>query len=1139
MRAKYKDGNMSNMRTILLVAITAITTWWITSPASAEKPAPTVNAEPEARYDPAELDTGLVKVEPVKQISKAPLSPEVAARPPIEINDESSMNIPEGFMLVEGDMIVPENYYEQVGQRGVYKTNFWPGGVVPYEFDGNTDQAMRDAMREAMDDWEAEANVQFVERNGESDYVHIQDDDGNSSAVGMVTGMQRIRIYNWNFEYIIAHELGHCLGMLHEQSRNDRDTYVEIIYANISQTACSGNPCDHNFDKAPSAMIYGPYDFDSVMHYRACAFSVCAGCPATTDPTCPDDTDGGVTIAMRPGYEAFASVIGQRTHFSVTDVQTMYMMYTDQGCPAPDHLAGNSKDNPTDLGSRGSFEDTQLTIHDLEEEDWFQFTACETVDMQVDVTFTHADGDIDVCVYYGDSFSSSKCSVSIDDNESIEFAATAGDAYRIRVYGAGSDNCNSYAMTILDYPHISCPADTVIECDESTDPSNTGYATATNDCGQTELEVSYTDQVTPGGCPPKETITRTWSATDTNGLTSTCDQIIEVVDTTVPTIGNTSITEGEVDENCEFLVEFSATVTDNCCIEDEDVTVLVELTTGNATLSRQDIEIIETIGTEVAINGEFLVSELTSCPAIVTVTINGADCCENNAEQIVLTAEIYDRIPPEITCPEDITLERGDKLCGSDVQDWLDSATATDNCDMDVDIVDDSASNGFACGFPYDSTTTVTWTATDDCGNTDTCSATITIEPKSRVSSTSKGSVLIFPKVELRWDDAGNLIGDTIIQLTNDYPQGVMVKAYMVQGDPPTAEDTITGEREHLGWNWIDNDFNLTHNQPQYWSVATGMPAGTSPFAMLDPTIPLGRPVMDGSGERVMRGYIVLWAVNEFDEEITWNHLSGNATIIDYGRGSAWQYNAMTFDARCNDIGEQPLDCTMFDENGTCCTVEPIAGELIMDGFQYDTGFGTLLLDFFAPGTDALSTPDQEIIADTGLTLLPLKVDVRQEHENPPVTKAMMTIWNMNEFKFSGTEYCVSFWNDTLLGQMDPLANNFLVHNLHTDKGKARINGVASTVVCGEESEPLSLLGLGLTRLSFETTGNVALAGTTLVGMGTEDGSVRADVEAPDYPQEKFFAPVTPMNNQAEANASLQVQTQPLNELSETIGLQR
>ena len=86
--------------------------------------------------------------------------------------------------------------------------------------------------------------------------------------------------------------------------------------------------------------------------------------------------------------------------------------------------------------------------------------------------------------------------------------------------------------------------------------------------------------------------------------------------------------------------------------------------------------------------------------------------------QCVTTADVNDYYSdPEITCPDDITLERGDKLCSSDVQDWLDSATATDNCDTDVDIVEDSAANGYECGFPYDSTTEVTWTATDDCGN--------------------------------------------------------------------------------------------------------------------------------------------------------------------------------------------------------------------------------------------------------------------------------------------------------------------------------------------------------------------------------------------------------------------------------------
>jgi hypothetical protein len=122
----------------------------------------------------------------------------------------------------------------------------------------------------------------------------------------------------------------------------------------------------------------------------------------------------------------------------------------------------------------------------------------------------------------------------------------------------------------------------------------------------------------------------------------------------------------------------------------------------------------------------------------VQVTIDAQDCSANPAEQpCVATADVVDLIPPDITCPADITLDRGDKLCNTDVEDWLNSATATDNCDTDVDIVDDSASNGFACGFPYGTTTTVTWTATDDCGNTDQCSADITIRPAPRVQASA------------------------------------------------------------------------------------------------------------------------------------------------------------------------------------------------------------------------------------------------------------------------------------------------------------------------------------------------------------------------------------------------------------------
>ncbi len=40
--------------------------------------------------------------------------------------------IPDGFMVIDGDIIVPEDFFE----RGPFVANLWPG-VVPYEFDSN------------------------------------------------------------------------------------------------------------------------------------------------------------------------------------------------------------------------------------------------------------------------------------------------------------------------------------------------------------------------------------------------------------------------------------------------------------------------------------------------------------------------------------------------------------------------------------------------------------------------------------------------------------------------------------------------------------------------------------------------------------------------------------------------------------------------------------------------------------------------------------------------------------------------------------------------------------------------------------------------------------------------------------------
>ncbi len=68
----------------------------------------------------------------------------------------------------------------------------------------------------------------------------------------------------------VLHELMHACGFTHEQNREERDDYVNILKQNIQ----SGT--EHNFEKAATGTTSGfgtTYDFGSVMHYSDHAFS--------------------------------------------------------------------------------------------------------------------------------------------------------------------------------------------------------------------------------------------------------------------------------------------------------------------------------------------------------------------------------------------------------------------------------------------------------------------------------------------------------------------------------------------------------------------------------------------------------------------------------------------------------------------------------------------------------------------------------------------------------------------------------------------------------------------------------------------------------------------------------------------------
>ncbi|XP_033996633.1 meprin A subunit beta isoform X1 [Trematomus bernacchii] len=218
--------------------------------------------------------------------------------------DIFNINKAGGLDLLEGDIDLEES----VNRNSIIGDKYrWPT-TIPYYLEDSLEMNAKGVILKAFDQYRLKTCIDFSPWKGEENYISVFKGSGCYSSVGnQRVGKQRLSIgRNCDRLGTVEHEFLHALGFWHEQSRADRDDYVDIMWDRIEPGK------EHNFktyDDTVSSALGVAYDYGSVMHYSKTSFNI------ASEPT----------IVTKIPH--FMDVIGQRMGFSASDLTKLNHLY--------------------------------------------------------------------------------------------------------------------------------------------------------------------------------------------------------------------------------------------------------------------------------------------------------------------------------------------------------------------------------------------------------------------------------------------------------------------------------------------------------------------------------------------------------------------------------------------------------------------------------------------------------------------------------------------------------------------------------------------------------------------------------------------------------------------------------------------